>query len=596
MSTPLHTRLRLRTKLLLTMTVVLAAFAATALLVVSRSIQRRERGRIILDLNNSVLAFRNAEQQREITLSRSANLIADLPIVRALMTTRDPATIQDEVEDLWRLAGTDLFVMAGQNGNVLAFRASSSGLEPTRAQELLTGSLKRGDERGLWVADGHLYEIALRPIYFGSESRDSILGFLVIGLEINDRVARELSQISGSDVAFRSGHFVLRSTLTMPQQRSLQSIALPTSPEAADLQLDGERFLAATVTLSAGGQQPVELTVLKSLDKATAFLHSLNRLLLALGIIAVLAGIALVFLISNTITRPLQELVNGVRALGRGDYEYPLQLRTGDEVGELTSAFDQMRARIQRSQRELLEAERLATIGRMANSISHDLRHHLAAIYANAEFLADRRRESDDREELFEEVRAAVLDMTELIESLLEFSRTRESLRPERGDIQEVVERAVQVVRLHREYQAIKIGVHSEGSTEGRFDAKKLERVFHNLLLNACAAVAREGGTVSVTLRDLVDRFEIRVGDNGPGIPSGVAEHIFEPFFSYGKENGTGLGLNVAQKIIEDHGGELRLESTGTQGTVFFVTLPHRRVRTQADASSALPTDAKAAR
>jgi signal transduction histidine kinase len=591
----LHTRFRLRTKLLLMMAAVLAAFAATALLVVSRSIERRERSRIVQDLNNSVLAFRNAEQQREITLGRAANLISDLPIVRALMTTRDPATIQDEAADLSRLAGTDLFAMAGQNGNLLAFRVNGSGLQQSRAQELLSDSLKRGDERGLWVADGHLYGVALHPIYFGSETRNSVLGFLAIGFEIDERVTGELSQISGSDVAFRSGNSVLRSTLTVAQQKSLESTPLPTSPEVADLQLDGERFLAATVRLSSTEQQPVELTVLKSLDKATAFLHSLNRLLLALGIIAVLAGTALVFLISHTITRPLQELVKGVRALGRGDYEYPLKLRSGDEVGELTSTFDQMRARIQRSQRELLEAERLATIGRMANSISHDLRHHLAAIYANAEFLADRHREGDDREELYQEVRAGVLDMTELIESLLEFSRTRESLRLEHGDLQDVIEHAVQAVRLHREYQVIRIDVHIEGETEGRFDAKKLERVFHNLLLNACAAVPRQGGTVSVTLRDVNDRFEIRVSDNGKGIPAGAREHIFEPFFSYGKENGTGLGLNVAQKIIEDHGGQLRLESTGDQGTVFFLVLPHRRVHLQVDSGSKLPADAKAA-
>jgi signal transduction histidine kinase len=153
----------------------------------------------------------------------------------------------------------------------------------------------------------------------------------------------------------------------------------------------------------------------------------------------------------------------------------------------------------------------------------------------------------------------------------------------------------VQAVRLHREYQVIRIDVHIEGETEGRFDAKKLERVFHNLLLNACAAVPRQGGAVSVTLRDVNDRFEIRVSDNGKGIPAGAREHIFEPFFSYGKENGTGLGLNVAQKIIEDHGGQLRLESTGDQGTVFFLVLPHRRVHLQVDSGSKLPADAKAA-
>ena len=89
------------------------------------------------------------------------------------------------------------------------------------------------------------------------------------------------------------------------------------------------------------------------------------------------------FLISHTITRPLQNLVEGVRALEKGDYDYPLDRRGGDEVAEVTRAFDRMRDSLLKTQQELLEAERLATIGRMASSISHDLRHSLAAIVAS---------------------------------------------------------------------------------------------------------------------------------------------------------------------------------------------------------------------
>ena len=155
------------------------------------------------------------------------------------------------------------------------------------------------------------------------------------------------------------------------------------------------------------------------------FIDQLNSYLLLLGIAAVLVGSALVFFLSHTFTRPLANLVDGVRALEAGDFNHPLDSSGGDEVAELTRAFDRMRSSLLKSQRDLLEAEQLATIGRMASSISHDLRHSLAAIVANSEFLCDSHLTSVQREELYQEVRTGVNLMTDLIDSLLEFARPR---------------------------------------------------------------------------------------------------------------------------------------------------------------------------
>src|SRR4029077_15494411 len=163
-----------------------------------------------------------------------------------------------------------------------------------------------------------------------------------------------------------------------------------------------------------------------------------------LGLLAVVVGSCMVFIFSHTLTRPLGTLVEGVRALGKGDYDYPLVVRGSDEVAEVTASFLRMRTGLQETQRRLIEAERLATIGRMASSISHDLRHSLAAVMANAEFLSDNNRSSAERDELYHEVLMAVEDMTDLIDSLLEFSRTRESLRPTYGDLGEGVEGSLQ--------------------------------------------------------------------------------------------------------------------------------------------------------
>ena len=390
-----------------------------------------------------------------------------------------------------------------------------------------------------------------------------------------------MARIAASQVAFCYGDAVVKSTLSAADESQLARSIPQCDPARAshseDIQLGKERFLISSLDLAPGNPHPVRLTVLKSYDQATAFLDQLNRLLAGLGFAAVLLGSGLVFLISHTFTRPLGGLVAGVRALGRGDFTYPLDPHGGDEVAEVTGAFSRMRDSLLKTQQELLEAERLATIGRMASSVSHDLRHSLAAIVANAEFLCESHLSSQQRDELYEEVRLAANRMTDLIDSLLEFSRTRESLRPGLASIEETIERSIHAVRLHPEFHAVQITLDSAGDIEGWFDAKKLERALFNLLLNACEAVPVGGGQIRIAVHRTQDGVEIRVADNGRGIPEQVRHNLFDPFISYGKENGTGLGLTVVQKIMQDHGGEVAVENTSSHGTVFRLHLPFRR-------------------
>ena len=418
----------------------------------------------------------------------------------------------------------------------------------------------------------------LKPIYVGPAADNRLLGFLVIGYEIDDTLVSQVSRIAASQVAFYYGDTIVRSTFDPTHEAELSrhptAYSAPGTPEPEQVQLGDERFLATSLELAADKAPSVRLSVLKSYDQATAFLDSLNRLLLALGLTAVLGGSALVFFISHTFTRPLGNLVAGVRALGRGDFHYPLDARGGDEVAEVTGAFNRMRDSLLKTQQELIDAERLATIGRMASSVSHDLRHSLAAVVANAEFLCESRLSTDQREELYQEIRVAVNQMTELIDSLLEFSRTRESLRRTYGSVKESVDRVVQAVRTHPRVQAVRITVRQEGNSTGWFDTKKLERAFYNLLLNACEAITGQDGRIDIDLREISGGLQIRLSDNGRGIPESIRGKLFEPFISYGKENGTGLGLTVVQKIIQDHGGDVVVEETSIEGTVFRITLP----------------------
>jgi len=574
-------RLRLRTRFLLSMLLITTALTTTSLLLVQRSIRNNVRQSIAVNLRNSVDAFQNFQHERETMLTNDVALLADLPITRAIMTSAHPLTIQDASQDISQIAASDLFVLVDRSGRVVALHTKTPGFTREAAEKYFQQSLEedRGESSHWWSGDHHLYQTFVEPIYRGTRTEGTLLGFLVIGYEIDDRLARKVSKVAGSEVAFSCGNEIVGTTLTPAQLQggSIKDlIGGSVHNDPRDIEIGSERFLATSLVLSGSRLMPVRLSVLGSYDQATKFVAQLNRYLVLLGFAAILVGSGLVFFISHTFTRPLGSLVAGVRALEGGDFHHPLDRRGGDEVAELTSAFDRMRASLLKTQRDLLESEQLATIGRMASSISHDLRHSLAAIVANSEFLVDSHLTTPQREELYQEVRSGVNLMTDLIDSLLEFARTRESLNPSYGNVSETIQRAVQAVRLHPRHHNRSIHVVCGAHISGWFDQRKLERALYNVLLNACEAAPPVGGVVEITAAETENSITISVADNGPGIADSIRDRLFHPFVSYGKENGTGLGLAVVQKIVQDHGGEIIMERTLQHRTVFRIVLPGR--------------------
>lgn len=569
--------LRLRTKFLLTLLLVSFGVVAATLWMVGRSVRVQLRKEIAENLSNSVVVFRDFQRQREVSLASSAELLANLPNLKAMMTTRDAATIQDASADTWHSAPSDVFVLADPTGRVMAIHTSTPGLTRGAAEDLMKKSLDSDQPSFWWYGGGHLYQVFLRPIYFGAVKTGSVLGVLAIGREISGEIATEISRVASSQVAFFYGNELIAATIQPEMELHLANMP-PVSPDntlaAAEVRIGDETFLATTVEVPPAVSPFVRLVVLKSYDRAAGFLDSLNRRLLMLGLAAILIGTAVVFFVSYTFTRPLANLVSGVHALGTGDFAFPLAKRRGDEIAELTAAFDRMRVSLLQSQQRLIASERLATIGRTASSISHDLRHPLTAVVANAEFLCDEHLDAPQREELYREIRTAVDQLTDLVDSLLEFSQARESLRRVFGRVVDSVDRARQTVQAHPQFHDMNIRVTSEGRCETWFDQRKVERALMNMIRNACEFVPSDRGLVEVRLREERDTIEIRIVDNGPGIAEPIRGKLFQPFVSYGKQNGVGLGLAIGQKIFQDHGGDACLESTEPGKTVFKLTLP----------------------
>ena len=576
-------RMRMRTTLLIPLLLLCFGFTPISLLILQTIVKQQVQASLASDLQHSVQTYQNLARQRRELLVRESTLLAALPSLKALMTA-DSRTIADGGTEFWQDSGSDLFALLDRSGKLIVAYNKGAPLDAAQLAHGLENSLRSPEESALLAFDRRLYEAAIQPLVFGGRDGGSQLGFVAVGYAVDERVARQVSDAAAAEVTFAVGPDIVASTLppALESQLSSQEGELLRSPTGnRNIRLGKEDYLAASVPLGTPGPQAQgavtpQLVVLKSFAQATQLVSRVNRWVLTLVLLALLAGAGMLVSISHTLTRPIETLVEGTRALALGNFDYRLSEDGVEEIRELSRAFERMRIELQRTQSDLLDAERLATIGRMANSISHDLRHYLSAMYANAEFMSSERLPQVEREELFLEVRTAVQGMTDLLDSLLLFTQTGRALQPAHVSIAAVLLRSVGMVRSHPAARVVRIVVSGLPSINAWIDAKKLGRAIYNLLLNACQAAYRGDDLPLVTLNLDEDEKNIRikVTDSGPGVTESIRQTMFLPFVSEGKESGVGLGLTVALQIAQEHGGTLEFEeNVDDRGSAFTITL-----------------------
>jgi signal transduction histidine kinase len=570
-------RLRLKTQLLISTLLIICALTGAMLLIVRDTVRAEIEDQVRDSVAASVRAFESVQNQRQDQLSRTTAMLAELPTLKALMTTNHAPTIRDGSQPFWQLAGSDLFLLANTKGEVMALHAKKSGLNGADVEKDLTRSIEQNEDAAWWYADDQLYWVFIRPMTAGAGSDVKQFGALAIGYQVDSTVAEQLALVSGGKIVLVSGSKVIASTLSSREESELQNhlgeyTALLDSG-TQEVNLAAESYQVAAVSLHADPRTPVQCYVLIPLRRPMDFIGKLDRTILALGISALVCATLLLSFVAGTITRPMDNLLAGVRALARGDYGFSITPRGSSEVVELGTAFSKMRGDLLASQRRQIETEQIAALGRAASSISHDLRHSLAAVVANAEFLYEAEKLKLDRDEIFDEIKIASEQMTELLDSLRELAREHRNLSLVTASLESVVRHAADAVLARPEFRHRLISIQASSDTTGLFDSKKIERLFFNLLLNACEATS-DRGKISIEIKSLDSGFEVRIADDGVGIPASIRGTLFDPFISSGKSNGTGLGLAIVSKVIHDHYGSISVEQTSETGTVFLVRFP----------------------
>lgn len=567
-----------------------------ALLVVNHRLTVDVNRTVTAGLSAAALAFEHQMGREGENLERIGVVIARDPKFFALLTLPRSdrknadfhATLAGVLRDFRDDAETPIFDVTDAEGFLLA-RAGDPETqgEDLSKTEMVQAALAGKSNRGYLVEDGVAYRVAVVPITVGG----ALVGTLRLGRSVDMQLAERLKATARSEVVF-----VVNGTPAIATSRKAELpagfLSGPLDGRVTQVEAQGHRYLALRAALSgpnAGGR--VGFALLRSLDEETAVLARIGNDLYITGAVVILLALLVGALVSAGITRPIRRLVEAANAMRVGNFDYPLQINSRDELGNLAARFEEMRA----AQR--LEIQRLEEIDRMKSNFitiaSHEILTPVTTILAYTDLLGDGSlgSVSDPQREACAAIRRGADGLTRLAKDLTNMTlieRGELPLRFEARDVAQIAEEvAVQVIPLAAQRQQDVAILIEPDLHHSRIDAGYLAQAIMNLALNA-VRFTPDGGSIEIGARRTEKGFEVYVSDTGIGISKEDFERIFSKIVELKDVNshssgtigfntsGFGLGLSIARGIVESHGGTIRVESELGRGSQFTIEIPHQ--------------------
>ncbi len=306
---------------------------------------------------------------------------------------------------------------------------------------------------------------------------------------------------------------------------------------------------------------------------------SLKTKILSFAFILLLLGVFLIVLVSRKIVVPLRVIEKTTQRIAQGDFKPLPVVQTRDETQSVVEAFNKMISELEKRQDQLVQAQKLSSIGILTSGIAHQLNNPLNNISTSCQILQEEIGEANSEliGKLLNNIDQEVDRSRDIVKGLLEFSRERE-FQQARVNLENLIIRTTRLIASQLP-AGVEISTEIPEDLDIIADVQKLQEVLLNLLLNASQAMPNEVGRIIITAAEdkRAKQVEILIKDSGCGIPENNLPHIFDPFFSTKEVGyGTGLGLSVAHGIIEQHKGTLSVESRVGEGSVFTIRLPLR--------------------
>jgi len=291
-------------------------------------------------------------------------------------------------------------------------------------------------------------------------------------------------------------------------------------------------------------------------------------------LISVLVFAAIYYVVQKSL-RALFVLTAAAKSVAAGNFDQEIAISAKDEIGDLASAFKEMTENIKRMIRELERTKKLALIGEFATRLSHEIRNPLTSLKMNLQMLEDKFNNVKGTEQHLQICLTEINHLNNVVTNSLRLAKPG-MLKFDKHDVHNILDKSLQLVEKQIDDKKICIEKnYTAGSIKIKCSEEGLNEVFLNILINAVDSVEIGGKIIILTeLNDTIDKsFVINIADSGHGIAFENIEKIFEPFFTT-KGTGTGVGLSIAESIIKQHHGRIRVFSELNRGTTFEVTLP----------------------
>jgi signal transduction histidine kinase len=556
---------------------VTALFGITGFLL-QRQILETTNQTLQQEAQASFLAYESLWQSRSESLASVAAIISSMPNVRAAFQTRHRPTIRDAAGELWekvadQLRETAFFVVADPAGRLIAALDSQSPVALPANWEMIAKVRDRFPKQAIGFSEinGQLFQLVLTPVFVDGGVGRQLMSVLVTGYVVNHLVAQRLKDATGgSEFLFVSGDRVFASTVNERATQALQANLRNSTELVGDGVSEYVAYRRPLVDLE--GKVAGELGVFRSLDEAQHRVSTLQRYLFGIWLLAVAAGLGISYLLARRIVQPVKMLDQAAGQVARQNYSFRIPPSSDDELGRLAATFNSMCESLQVAQQELIRQERISTIGRMASSIVHDLRNPLAAIYGGAEMMVDTDLSPVQVRRLALNIYKSSRKIQAMLQDLLQVTRGNRGAR-EICQLFDVVAAAVETNEETAGALHVSIRTLIPADIELPLERSRVERVFVNLIANALEMMPG-GGEIRIEATRHEHHIDIEVTDTGPGIAPEIKAKLFQPFATFGKRNGMGLGLAMSRQSILDHGGDLWVADHSGPGACFRIRIP----------------------
>jgi signal transduction histidine kinase len=333
----------------------------------------------------------------------------------------------------------------------------------------------------------------------------------------------------------------------------------------------GERWLTSRASLD---EPPLDLVAAAPVTPfAQPFQRAARRGVAALGLVLIAALVTTVLLTRKT-TQALRDLAHAATEISKGHYERTVATDADDEVGQVAGAFNTMTASLRRTLDELAERRSFAAVGEFASSLAHEVRNPLTSIRLDLQRLEEKVAGDPRLSEPVARALRSVVRLDATVTGVLRVARSGQ-LNVDRVDVREPLDAALKDAESESRARGVLLTCEdADADVWITGDRSALHQLFLNLVLNAVQAT-KAGGRVHVGATVETDVVRVSISDSGAGIAAETQNRVFDSFYST-KIDGTGLGLTIARRIAEAHGGSITLESHAGHGTTALVRLPLR--------------------